>query len=83
VLAVIAPPEVVTFQTPATRWMVPPVEVPLASVWTLKVHVPAGMTVSVGAAAPPLSTIQPLPSGVVLGGATRVPLMLNEPGITW
>ena len=47
----------------------PPVAVPFASVRTLKVQLRAGMTVSFGVAAPPSSTIQPRPFGVVLGVA--------------
>ena len=68
----IAPAAVATFHSPKAMFIGPPVEVPLASVRTLNVQFPAGITVSFGVAAPPASTIQPRPSGVVLGVARVV-----------
>ena len=72
VLAPIVPPVVVTFQTPNRMFIGPPVEVPFASVRTLNVQLPAGMTVSFGAAAPSMSTIQPRPFGGASDGAPFV-----------
>ena len=72
VLAPIVPPAVVTFQTPNPMFIGPPVEVPFASVRTLNVQLPAGMTVSFGAAAPSMSTIQPRPFGGASDGAPFV-----------
>ena len=60
------PPEVVTFQTPTTRWAVPFRLAPLF-VRAVNVHEPAGIVT------PPLpSTIQPLLFGVAEGAAASV-----------